>query len=118
VITQYNPDLDLRLEIKLPIDLADRSYLVDKIRIENDPAKLLKALSDKYGFPTIRTTQVRFAPETPWTTGQEIRITFRTPITCEEVDFDRFTRREFTLHIADDPWESGELLMPSSWKKD
>jgi hypothetical protein len=118
VITQYNPDLDPRLEIKLRIDLADRSYLIEKIRIENDPAKLLKELSSKYGFPAIRTTQVRFAPETPWATGQEIRITFRTPISCEKVNLEKFTRREFTLYNADDPWESGELLMPSSWRKD
>jgi hypothetical protein len=118
VITQYNPNLDPRLEIKLHIDLSDRSYCIDKIRIENDPAKLLKELSDKYGFPTIRTTQVRFAPQTPWVTGQEIRVTFRTAISCEKVSLDRWSRREFTLHTSDIPWESGEILMPTTWRKD
>jgi hypothetical protein len=118
VITQYDPNRDPRLEIKLRIDPSDRSYVINKLRIENDPAKLLKELSDKYGFPAMRTTRVRVAPETPWASGQEIRVRFRTAISCANVKLDQFSRREFILHTAYIPWESGELLMPSSWKKD
>jgi hypothetical protein len=118
VITQYDPDLDPRLEIKLRIDLSDRSYVIDKTRIENDPAKVLKELSDKYGFPSVRATQVRFAPETPWVSGQTICVTFRTAISCANVRLEQLSRREFTLHIADEPWESGEVLLPSSFRKD
>jgi hypothetical protein len=69
-------------------------------------------LSDKYGFPAIKTNQVRFTPETPWTTGQTVCVKVKTAISCSAVKLDPFTRRAFTIHIADDPWETGEILLP------
>jgi hypothetical protein len=72
VVTEYIPEDDPRLEVQLRIDLTDRFFLIDKVRIEDDPKLVLKMLSEKYGFPATRTNQVRFTPETPWSTGQTI----------------------------------------------
>jgi hypothetical protein len=97
--------------------IQNRRFLVDKIRVDNDPAILLKTLSEKYGFPATKTTQVRFEPGTPWTNGQEVRMTFKTATTCGGVKLEPYTRIEFTLHIADDPWESGEVILPTPFGK-
>jgi hypothetical protein len=75
-------------------------------------------LSEDYGFQAVKTTQVRFAPETPWTNGQKVCVTFKTAISCTAVKLVPYTRHEFTLHIADEPWESGEVLLPTSFGKD
>jgi hypothetical protein len=36
---------------------------------------------------------------------------------CSAVKFDPFTRRTFTIHIAEDIWETGEILLPSAFGK-
>jgi hypothetical protein len=33
------------------------------------------------------------------------------------VTLPRFSRRTFTLYIADDPWESGEVILPQAYGK-
>jgi hypothetical protein len=49
VVTQYDPNLDPRPEVKLRIDLSDRTYFIDKLRLGNDPGKLPKKLSTGHG---------------------------------------------------------------------
>jgi hypothetical protein len=117
VLTRYDPDEDPRPEVQLRIDLSDRSFLIDKIRFEEDPAKIMKMLSEKYGFPKTKTTQVRFSPETPWANGQTVIIAFKTATSCSAVKLEPFSRREFVLHIADEPWRSGEVLLPTAFGK-
>jgi hypothetical protein len=82
VWTEYVPKDDPRPEVQLRIDLSDKTFLVDKVRIDNDPEILLKMLTDKYGFPSVKTRQVRFIPETPWATGQTVSVIFKTSIAC------------------------------------
>jgi hypothetical protein len=118
VAIQYDPNLDPRPLVTLRVDLSDRTYLIPDFRLEDDPAKVLKLLSSKHGFPSTKTTQVRFTPDRPWTTGQTVCITFKVAISCVKVTLEEYSRREFTLHIADDPWESGEVLLPTAFGKD
>jgi hypothetical protein len=50
VATQYDPSLETRPEISLRVDLADRSFVVEKYRAPEDPGVLLDDLSTKFGF--------------------------------------------------------------------
>jgi hypothetical protein len=101
----------------LRIDLIDRSFLIDNVRIEDDPKLVLKMLSDKYGFPVTKTKQVRFTPDTSWTTGQTVCFKFKMATSCSAVRLEPFTRRTFTIHIADDPWNTGQILLSSAFGK-
>jgi hypothetical protein len=92
VITEYMPEDDPRPEVNLRIDLLDMSFLIGNVRIDGDPAKVMKMLSEKYGFPATKTTT-----------------------TCSAVTLEPFTRRGFTLYIPDDPWESREILLPTAF---
>jgi hypothetical protein len=117
VVTEYVPDDDPRPEVTLRVDLLDGSFVIENIRIDDDPAKVLKMLAEKYGFPATKTTQVKFSPETPWVSGQTVCVAFKTATSCSAVKLEPFTRPEFVLYIADDPWESGEILLPTSFGK-
>jgi hypothetical protein len=118
VLTTYDPSADPRPEVKLRIDLTDRTFYIPKVRIDDDPAKIMTILSDNYGFVKTTPAQVRFATPTPWTTGQEVVIVFKSPTSCINVKLEPHTKRKFILHIADDPLETGEVVLPTALGKD
>lgn len=101
VLTEYDPDKDPRPEVTLRIDLSDRTYLIEKVRIDSDPAKVMQMLANNYGFAKTNPTQVRFAPATPWTSGQIVTITFKTSTACAAVTLQQHTRRTFKLYVAE-----------------
>jgi hypothetical protein len=117
VAATYDSSLDTRLNVTLRIDLSDRTYFIPNFRLEDDPAKVLKTLKTKYGLPLERTRQVRFSPDKPWSSDQTICVTVKIPISCSKVTLPPYSRRQFTLFIADDPWESGEVVFSSSYGK-
>jgi hypothetical protein len=117
VLAQYDPAADPRPKVQLRIDLTDRTFFIPKVRIDNDPAKIMTMLSSDYGFAKTSTTQVRFLPSTPWATGQTVTIVFKTASSCINVKLEPYTRRKFILHIADDPWESDEIVLQTALGK-
>jgi hypothetical protein len=117
IVLEYVEADNPRPEVQLRIDLTHRTFLIEKVRIDDDPISILKMITEKYGFPAVKPNQVRFAPYIPWPTGQTARITFKTDISCSAVKLEPFMRREFTLYIADEPWESGQVLLPKAYGK-
>jgi hypothetical protein len=117
VVLEYVEADDPRPEVQLQIDLADRSFKINKVRIDDDPKAIIKMLSEKYGFPAVKVNQVRFAPAMPWRTGQTAKVIFKTDISCSAVALEPLMRREFTLYIPNEPWESGEIIMPKAFNK-
>jgi hypothetical protein len=117
VVTTYDPAKDPRAEVRLRIDLTDRTFYIPKVRIDDDPAKIMTMLSDNYGIAKTSASQVRFPTPTPWATGQEVIIAFKGPSSCINVRLEPYTRRKFILHIADDPLETDEVILPTSLKK-
>jgi hypothetical protein len=115
-MTQYDPALDPRPEVRLRIDLTDRTYYIPKFRIDDDPAKIMLAL-ENYGFVKTGPSLVRFPTPTPWTTGQEVIIVFKAPTACSKVTLEPFTRRKFRLHIADVPVETNEVILQTALNK-
>jgi hypothetical protein len=74
-------------------------------------------LASDYGFVKTSATQVRFSPAAPWISGQTVTIAFKIATSCINVKLEPYTRRKFILHIADDPWESDEILLQTSLGK-
>jgi hypothetical protein len=37
--TQYDPDLDRRLKVKVRVDATDRTFIIDEIRVDEEPAQ-------------------------------------------------------------------------------
>jgi hypothetical protein len=116
VAATYDSALDPRPDVTLRIDLRDRTYFIEHFRVENDPVAILKTLKSKYGFPLEKPTQVSFSPG-PWVSDQTVIVTVKVSIECTNVKLPQFIRRTFTLFIADDPWESGEVVWPRAWGK-
>jgi hypothetical protein len=78
----------------------------------------MNALSSKYGFQFRKSNQFQFSPATHWTTGQQVTITFKAPVSCEAVKLTPYTTRSFRLHIEGEPWETAETLLRTSLGKD
>jgi hypothetical protein len=51
-------------------------------------------------------------------TGQQVTITFKTAVISGAVKPAPYSRGSFITHIVDDPWETGEILLPSALGKD
>jgi hypothetical protein len=118
VLTTYDPALDPRPEVRLRIDLTDRTFYIPRVRIDDDPEKIMTMLSENYGFVKTKASQVRFATPTPWTSGQEVVIAYKAPTSCINVKLEPVTRRKFILHIADDPLDTDEVVLPIALGKD
>jgi hypothetical protein len=117
VAATYDPALDPRPEVTLRIDLRDWSYFIPKFRVEDDPVQVLKTLKSKYGFPLDKPSQVQFSSG-PWISGQTVCVTVSAAISCAKVTLPQFYRRTFSLFIADEPWESGEVILPREYGKE
>jgi hypothetical protein len=118
VLTTYDPAIDPRTEVRLRIDLTDRTFCIPKIRIDSDPAKIMTMLSDNYGFSKTSASQVRFPTPTPWATGQEVPIAFKTATSCINVKLEPYTRRKFIMNIADIPIETSEVVFQTALGKE
>jgi hypothetical protein len=94
-----------------------RTFYIPKIRIDNDPEKIMTMLSSNYGFVKTIASQVRFPTPTPWATGQEVVIAFKMPTSCINVRLEPHTRRKFILHIAEEPLETEEVVPPTALGK-
>jgi hypothetical protein len=116
VAAVYDPALDPRPDVTLRIDLLDRTYFIEHFRAEDDPIQILKILRTKYGFPLEKPSQVQFSPG-PWVSDQTVRVTVKAAISCTNVTLTQFYRRTFTLFIADEPWESDEVILPKGYGK-
>jgi hypothetical protein len=114
VAATYDSALDPRPDVTLRLDLKDRTYLIEHFRVEEDPTLVLKTLRTKYGFPLEKPSQASFSPG-PWVSDQTVIVTVKPSIPCANVKLTEFIRRTFTLFIADDPWESGEVVWPKAW---
>jgi hypothetical protein len=103
VLAEHGTDADPRPEVQLRVDLSDRTFLIDKVRLDNDPSKVMKMLAENYGFVKTKPTRVQFTPATPWASGQTVTIAFKTSTSCEAVKLEPYSRRRFILHMADEP---------------
>jgi hypothetical protein len=115
VVSTYDPAADPRPEVTLRIDLRDWSYLIPKFRVEDDPQLVIKALKTKYGFPFDKSSRLSFSSG-PWRSGETVCITTGSAVSCAKVTLPQYLRRTFSLHIADEPWESGEVVLPREFE--
>jgi hypothetical protein len=117
VAAQYDPDADPRPLISVKIDAADRAYLLDDIGVDDEPAAFMETLSTKCGFRFLKINRCFFTPADPRTTGQQVIITSKVPMAFNAVKLPHYLRRNFRLHIADAPLETGEILLPATLTK-
>jgi hypothetical protein len=113
VETTYDEEADTRLRLRIRYDAPDRTFFVETIGFDatKDLNQLLEDLRQKLGFEPPRPTQCSFT-STPWTDGQEIRITTQVTKLYESATKEPFRRRSSTIELEDGIWQSGEVLSP------
>jgi hypothetical protein len=118
LVTQYDPDQDPRPLVIVRVDTSEKTFLTPEIRGDGTLEGFSKALSERYGFQfPKKLTQCSCAPEWPRVSGQQVKITHEVTISCESVRLETYTRRSFTLYVSDGPWETGEIILPTAFRK-
>jgi hypothetical protein len=112
VSTQYDPDLDPRPVAAIRVDALDRTFIIDNYRVAiNDPTDIWTDLVSKYGFTAVDSTQMTVTGQP---TDGRIQFKLKVPISYLKVNLQHYVRRSFEIHIADEPWRSGEIVSPAS----
>jgi hypothetical protein len=90
-------------------------YYYDKYRAVEDPVLIWKDLCTSYGFQTLASNQLNVLG-----TPRSGQVTFspKVAISCLNVKIPHYVRSSFVAHIADEPWKSGEVVLPIRFGKE
>jgi hypothetical protein len=114
-ITQEDPDADPRKVCTIRVDLLDRTFIIPDYRAVPDAAALCVDLFAKYGFQAAKVVQMHISgiPEMG-----HVTFAMKMAVSCSKVKLLHYLRRTVEAFTADEPWKSGELVLPATMGND